>query len=382
MFVFAASTVATPASLVAMGDELGINLTQRGGLETARAMVLAAVVLVSGFLADKWGRKWLLCSGPYIMAFGLAAAAGAGTYSALLLALGATGAGCGCIEALVSPLVAELHPDDPGRHLNAAHAFFSFGVVVSVLVYGALLSRGVSWRLSFAGCAAAAAVVGLVFQTSSFPAAGSGGARPPAAVTFLRRPAFWLLAVAMFLSAGAEGGLTFWSSSFIQRECAGLPGAGALGVASFGGMMALGRLAVGRLAARTSLKRILLVSAVAGTGISACVTQAQSLWGAWIGLGLSGLCVGCFWPTILALAAETIAVGSATLFALLATAGIGGFGILPWTIGAVGDLFGLRVALWLIPAVLAGTAAALVPVRARAADAPSGHAPGAEQREQ
>jgi fucose permease len=72
--------------------------------------------------------------------------------------------------------------------------------------------------------------------------------------------------------------------------------------------------------------------------------------GAWALFALGGLFVACFWPTILAVAAERVQVGSATMFALLAAAGISGCMIFPWGIGAIGDVAGLRAGAALLPA--------------------------------
>jgi fucose permease len=90
-------------------------------------------------------------------------------------------------------------------------------------------------------------------------------------------------------------------------------------------------------------------SALACALVTLGLHSVDSLWGAWALFALGGLFVACFWPTILAVASDHIAAGSASLFALLAAAGITGCVIFPWAIGALGDAFGLRGGLLLLP---------------------------------
>jgi len=73
------------------------------------------------------------------------------------------------------------------------------------------------------------------------------------------------------------------------------------------------------------------------------------LWGAWGLFALGGLFVACFWPTLLAVASDHISAGSMSLFSLLAAAGIGGCVVVPWAIGALGDVFGLRSGILVLP---------------------------------
>jgi fucose permease len=73
-----------------------------------------------------------------------------------------------------------------------------------------------------------------------------------------------------------------------------------------------------------------------------------------------GLCIACFWPTILSVASDHIAPGSTSLFALLASAGVIGSMAVPWAIGVLGDAFGLRGAVALLPACMIGVLVLLV----------------------
>ena len=68
-------------------------------------------------------------------------------YGVLLFALALAGLGEGVIEGLATPFVQDLHTDEPGRYINFAHSFWSIGVLVTVLLSGALITYGISWRV-------------------------------------------------------------------------------------------------------------------------------------------------------------------------------------------------------------------------------------------
>ncbi|MDE2829034.1 MAG: MFS transporter, partial [Gemmatimonadota bacterium] len=62
----------------------------------------------------------------------------------------------------------------------------------------------------------------------------------------------------------------------------------------------------------------------------------------------------CFWPTILAEAAEHLSFDATMLFVVLACFGIAGFGIVPWVMGVIGDSTGLKAGFSIIPGLFIG----------------------------
>jgi hypothetical protein len=92
-------------------------------------------------------------------------------------------------------------------------------------------------------------------------------------------------------------------------------------------------------------------------------------------LVVAGVAFSCFWPGLLTLGVSHIGAGSTTLLAMLSTAGIVGFGLLPAGVGQVAGWWGLRLALGACPAAIAGMGVLLLIVSARdsaKASAPSG----------
>jgi fucose permease len=349
MLVFAASITTPAVCLRQIGDEFGLSLASRGLLGSLRMGALLASLLLSGYLADRLGKARFLTTGMLLVAAGTAATSLARGYHALLAAQAIAGLGTGALEALINPLVAELHPEGPARPLNIANGLFSVGLVLAAVLTGEMLQAHFAWRATLWVWVIPAAAGGALFATRGYPQAGretgtDGG------TAFMRSPLFWVLMGAILLGGGCEAGMTFWGASFTEHELGASARSGAWTVAFFGACMAAGRFGTSGLVARMPPLLLMIGSAVGCALATAGLCVVGSVWGAWALFALGGLFVACFWPTILAVAAERVQVGSATMFALLAAAGISGCMIFPWCIGAVGDAAGLRVGAGLLPA--------------------------------
>ncbi len=167
---------------------------------------------------------------------------------------------------------------------------------------------------------------------------------------FLRNPLFWVLCVAMVMGGGCEAGLTSWAPNFSADVLGASARGGAWTTAFYGAAMALGRFASGALLARFTPVRLMVISGLACALATLGLTFVQGITGAYVLFALGGLFVACFWPTLLSVASDHISTGSTSLFSLLAAAGVSGCVIFPWAIGALGDLFGLRAAVLVLPA--------------------------------
>lgn len=376
MVVFGGCVAVGPACLPRIGEELRLSFAQRGFIESALMGALLVSLLLVGHFAELKGKRPFLVTGMAVMAAGVAAVARSPGYLALLVSNGLVGSGKGAMEALVNPLVAELDPATAPRRLNLINGLFSVGVVVAALSAGQMLQAGLSWRSVYALWIIPAAVVAWLFSARGYPRpqrlSPGGTATENPALRFLRMPLFWVLVVGMAMGGGAEAGMTFWGANFTAHEFGASDRAGAFTVALFGAFMALGRFATGWLVSRVRPLLLMQVSAATCALATAGLYFVQGLYGAWALYALGGLFVACFWPTLLAVAAQEIESGSSTLFALLAAAGIAGCVILPGAIGAIGDAAGLRAGSLMLPlSMLLEGAALLVAARMVARAAPA-----------
>jgi fucose permease len=269
------------------------------------------------------------------------------------------GLGEGVIEGLATPFVQDLHPTEPGRYTNMSHAFWSIGVLVTVLVSGALLSMGVSWRILIA----AVSIIGftataMILMPSKHPVSvldqhqrrnWKTVCKQARAVMTTRR--FWLYYTAMFLAGGGEFCLTFWTASHIQLHFETLPWAGGLGVAFFALAMVIGRMACGNYVPQQKLSTLITIAAIGGTLITALLPSATNLWAFYALLFGAGLATAPFWPSIQSYATDTLGeLDSTMLLILLSCAGVPGCGVFTYLMGFLGNQFGsLTTAFYLVP---------------------------------
>ncbi len=257
---YAACAMVAPVALVAVAEDLKFPL-DRGGmsaggmLHLGRSLAMVGTMLLCGFLAARWGMRRSVGYSLLLMGMATLCCALAPGYGWLLAATVAAGFGEGVFDGLISPFVRDLHrEEEPGRYVNFTHGFWSFGVLTAVLVYGALLYWGLSWR----GLFVLAVLVTLVPVLLLLLPESRGAAYPerreavPASriwaqsLEIMARPRFWLFFAAMLLAGGGEFCLTFWCATFIQMHFSASALAGGIGTAAFAAGMFLGRTGGGR----------------------------------------------------------------------------------------------------------------------------------------
>lgn len=364
-FAYAAGTVVLPVALVTLAQDLGFSLAEGGmaaggALHLGRTGSMVLSMLVCGFAAGRWGKRRTLGVSTMLLTAGIFLCALAPSYSILFLALLAAGLGEGSIEGLATPFVQDLHQKESGRYINFTHAFWSVGVLVTVLVSGGMLSLGVHWRV-VTGVVALLTLVpvallllparpGKEYPEHPEPLHWTSVARH--ALDILRLPRFWLFFAAMFVAGGGEFCLTFWSASFVQLNFSSSAFAGGAGVACFSGGMVLGRMASGYLIHQHRLRMLIVLSALAGTAVTLVLPVVEHLYLFFALLFLAGYATAPFWPSVQSYCADRLPGTDTTmLFILLSCAGIPGCGFFTWLMGYLGNQAGgLRQAFYLIPA--------------------------------
>ncbi len=353
--VFAASAIIIAVSLPEISRTFSTNLAEGGGIETARTVVMIVVLLLAGILAQRWGKKRFLAMGQYLNAAGLLLASFSQNYTMLVLALMITGIGGGFAEALLNPLIVDIHDQESGKFLNISHAFFPAGVMASAFIFGELLTLGYSWRFLFRITSLATLFVAILFTVLRYPADQKNeSSYPKMFASILSQRGFWLFAMVIASAASIESALTFWSRTYVEIYLSDVPRAGAFAVMIFAGAMAIGRFLSAYLANKMSLNSIMLSSAFLGIGVSIFIPLATTLSLFYALLAFAGLATACFWPTILAEADAYLAVNTTILFVLLSGIGMIGFGFTPFGMGLIGDSAELRAGFAIIPALFAG----------------------------
>ncbi len=357
MLLYAASATVTPICLLAMADELNFSLSAGGGIEGVRSMLIFVSLFFGGFMAAKVGKVRSLTTGLFGLTIGYLVYAFAPSYSAILGATVILGLASGIIEGLINPLVADIHPGDSGRYLNITNAFWSVGVLTTVILAGDLLTRGISWRNIAIFLAICSFVVGIGMHLLRRQDVSHGGLTIKQVIGQYRAcvqvKRFWVFCAMMVFAGGAEGAFTFWSASYIQVNFAANPRMGGFGTAFFAaGMMAV-RLIGGMLVGQKYLRRFILTSAGFGCIVAFIIPFVETVSLFFLVLFLAGMSIACFWPSIQSYAVDRIPhIDATAAFILMSCAGVPGFGLASLIMGFIGDAVGLGKSFFIVPSFL------------------------------
>ncbi len=372
---YAVCSLSIPLVIVAMGKELHFPLDKGGmaaggALHLLRSAALVIALLSCGCLAGRIGKRRSMGFSMLLSAAGILTCAAAPAYALLLPGLAIAGLGEGICEGMATPFVQDLHKDAPERYVNIAHSFWSVGIGICVLMAGGLLTCGVSWRIVMLLAGTAAGTAALMFLWREHPEKRypeSGGAANwnevfRFSVQIAKVPRFWVYCLGMFLGAGAEFCLTFWSAAYLQLHFRTGVWMAGVGTGSIALGMFIGRMGFGYFARESRLKHVLLICALANIPVTILLAVLKPEMFSSHGilyiilmvlLILGGIGIGPYWPTLQVYGVKQLPeLDSTLLYIYFSAIGIPGCGFFTWLMGYLGDRFGLSGAFWMLPATL------------------------------
>jgi MFS family permease len=158
-FAVFANVTAVTAIEVPIGAHLHSSASELTLIVNITSIATAPLILLSGHLGDRYGRKRLYLIGSLIFALASFLCAAAGTSGLLVVARGFQGIGAGILTALSLSLIATLlGPKRRGLAIGAWSSGVGLGLAVGPLL-GAALTGGGSWRWVFVVIGAATLVV-------------------------------------------------------------------------------------------------------------------------------------------------------------------------------------------------------------------------------
>jgi fucose permease len=349
LFVYAIAAVALPVCLVQLTREMGFSLTQAGSLGFISSVEQFIFLVFSGFIAARFGKIRVLKISLLILALGLILFTQISSYLVTVLIILIMGMGYAFLEALLTPLVEDLYPEDNGSKQNLLHSFWPIGVLISTLVVGELLSLGISWRWIFAGIAVGVLVVYLFYPSENESKLSRNQVDFKHFKNILKQPKFLIMGLALFFAGGVEGALIFWLASYIQLNMGGLPSAGGIGTAVFALGMFIGRVGTSRLAQWFSLKQILKMAAFLGIISGSSFFYADQINMVYLSVFISGLMIAGLWPSIQTYTVRVLPLDPTFIMILLSCFGIMGFSTATLFMGIIGDAVGLRISFIIVP---------------------------------
>jgi fucose permease len=316
---------------------------------------LLAVMLV-GAVASRFDTRRLLLLGFVGTGVGVLFMGVAPSFVLFLSALVGRGLFTGVGRGTDRPLLSHLYPAQRGRLFSYYDMMWAVGATIGPALVAAAVWLG-DWRLAYFTLGLAfVPLIGLVWYLPTPDVAGGDDNLDLAELRRIgRQPEVLATAVTLFLSAGIEGGLFTWLTTFADGRLAG-----PLATASLSVMLVAyipGRFASGRLSERFGYARLGLAQAgllVPAFLYTFFVAEGLALLAGFfaIGLVLSGL-----YPTMLAYGTEAVPEHSAPVNAIAAVTSAAGIAAVPAVMGfLIGDsgILGTMRLLWVPIAVLLG----------------------------
>ena len=327
-----------PIALTKIAEELVLNKAQMGLLLSAVFWGLAVSLIPAGVLADRRGFRLPLVFSGACDVLGLFLMARADGLSTAMAGAVVTGIGVGTADALLTPLVCAAYPECRARMTNLLHAFYPIGLVLTILLMIGLTRIGWSWRAVFIALGALSVPFGVTMLALRLPTQSHEGPARLRTRALVSRGVFWMLAAGMFLGAVTVMGPSQWLPTFIEQATGAPREKAGLALIPFGVSMALGRLSASAIVQRLGARRLF-----AGAGVVCAVSILMAALP--VGTGFSmfwltvvGFGVAAFWPTLLACAGEHYPQAGATMFSLLAAAGMLGGVVGTAAVGFVAEL--------------------------------------------
>jgi len=268
------------------------------------------------------------------------------------------GFGGGLLLATVQAMLADHHGELRTVALTEANVAASVSYVVLIGAFALAAALGIDWRVALLGSLVVPTVTWwvnrrLAVETTAHP--DEGRVRLPRA--------FWVAAAVLVCVTAAEWCVTAWGATFVDDEVGVSTDTAVTLMAGYFGGVVVGRTVGSRLARRYDPSRLLAVAlGIAAVGFVVLWPSGASVQ-AVAGLALLGVGIGNLFPMALSVAVSLApgragpASGRAVTMTSLAVL------VAPLTVGALADATSLRLALLIVPALLALAAVGLVAVQ-------------------
>ena len=346
MISLAAAASITPVYLTTFsatfGGSRGLTDEQLGRIPAVLFASFMLSILVTGPLADRWGAKRFVLAGHVLIITGIAALAGSVSYEMILISVGILGFGAGCLDMVLSPIVAALRPAKRASAMNWLHSFYCTGSFVTVMIASECLRWNVSWRLVCGVLTLLPLFVFLGFLPARLPPILHKDHDREPVVSLLRRKHLLAALLIIFLAGGTEMSMAQWLPAYAERVLGFTKSLSGNGLAVFFVGMALGRILIASAGNRFTSPQLLGFGAHSSLAMLLLAVLAPNPWVALAACTSLGFTVSWLWPTTLAMTADRSPHGGATMFAMLGVCGNAGCFVMPWIVGFVADRTSLR----------------------------------------
>ncbi len=331
---------------------LGLDRIEAGSLLSLVSLGILGGSLVFGPVVDRRGYKGMLAAAAVLIALGLEGIAFAPSIAWLAVSALLIGFGGGVINGGTSALVADISVEGRASGLAYLGVFFGIGAFGVPLVLGLLRERfGDAGVVAGIGALVALVVVYIAAirfpepkQPQGFPLRQAGG--------LLRDPILVLLGVILFFESGMEITVGGWTATYVNQEMALSPERALYLLSLYWLGMTVARLVLGWLLKRAPTAAVLLSSLGVAFAGALILIFARTTLAAGAGTFLAGAGFAAVFPVILGYVGDRYEHLSGTAFGVAFVMALMGGTTLPYVTGVLGDAFGLRPSLAIVPAGL------------------------------
>lgn len=347
MLIFGIVMALLGSILPLLAQRAQFDMAQAGGLFLVMNFCMLLSMLGLGPLTDRFGKRPALAAGALLVATALFLVVRADNYQDLLLAVVLLGAGGGALNGGTNVLIADLHaePQQKAAALNLLGIFFGFGAMLLPFFVGTLVATLGLDKILYMAVAVSLAP-GILFVVLAFPRPKQKqGFRPSEAARVIGNPLVLLLGFVLFFQSGNEFIIGGYTSLYLTREI-GIPfNHASYLLATYWASIMLGRVVSSKLLAGISGYTLVLISALGSAAGITLLVMAPGIIGAILAVILVGLSFASIFPTTLGIAGGKFEAYSGTAFGILFAIALTGGMVLPWAVGQLAKVYGLRIAL-------------------------------------
>jgi fucose permease len=334
-----------PLLFVTFRQSYGISYTLLGTLVLINFLTQLTVDIIFTLFAKRISPKIAIRTMPFIMSAGLLVYATVPTvfpdsaYFGLVLGTVVFSIAAGLSEVLLSPTVAAIPSDNPGRDMSLLHSLYAFGVFTMVIISTLFfyLFGEDCWHYLIIFLSLLPLFTAFLFCTSPMPEMNGAPQSNDGQDKSKRRiVGLSLAALCIFFGSCAENAMANWISTYMEKALNLSKAIGdVLGVAMFAVLLGVARIYNAKFG--KNIMRVLLVGMI-GAGICYLVAGlSQSVVFVFIACIFTGLFTSMLWPGALIVVEEKIPGAGVTAFALMASAGDFGASVAPQLLGVIID---------------------------------------------
>lgn len=333
-----------PLLFVTFHDMYGVSYTLLGTLVLTNFCTQLSIDLIFTFFSKYFNVKKVVRVMPLITSCGLVIYALApilfpnAVFAGLMIGTIIFSVSAGLSEVLLSPVIAALPSDNPGRDMSLLHSLYGVGVF-SVIVISTIFFKlfgNENWTYLTLFFAALPVFAAILFMTSPMPDMSSSETSKSGERSKRRTVGLALCVGCIFFGSCAENTMSNWVSGFMENALSIDKALGdILGTAMFAVLLALTRILYARFG--KNISKMLMVGMIGAVVCYLLAGLSTNMIVALVACALTGMFTSMLWPGSLILMEENLPGIGVAAYALMASGGDLGASVAPQLMGIVVD---------------------------------------------